>query len=49
MELQQRWLESHAQPMDRAKSAVSELVDSGTLTLSKLSVASAYMHDLAEQ
>ena len=43
-----KWLDGHASAIDRARAAVSELAESGTLTLSKLSVASAYMHDLAE-
>ena len=44
-----QWLESHSGLIERTCTAVCELVDSGTLTLSKLSVASAYMHDLAER
>jgi glutamate dehydrogenase len=43
-----KWLDGHASAIDRARTAVGELAESGTLTLSKLSVASAYMHDLAD-
>ena len=42
-----RWLETHAAAIARARMMIGELVDSGSLTLSKLSVASAHMHDLA--
>jgi glutamate dehydrogenase len=41
------WIGRHGRSIQRTRAALDDLADSGALTLSKLQVAGAHMHDLA--